>query len=196
MRLPVAATKFAAAYSYELPGEPLYGPSPFNEYFCTEQQAKNAGFRHSVLTPAGRQEQQAELDQQDGYVANKSDFITYSPTFVPARFTKGDMVMLQIHGEKQVTQKLSTGSSDMALMRQALQTPISMDEWLCHGAACKVIGSDSHGRQVYKWHKTYIKTTYWGVLLDKTYFQIEAEDSANMTDQEAIQILGSLAPAE
>lgn len=44
LRAPVAASKFMASYSYELPGDPTYGPSPFNEYYCTEDAAKRAGF--------------------------------------------------------------------------------------------------------------------------------------------------------
>lgn len=44
MKAPVAASSFMAGYSYDLPGDPGYGPSPFNKYYCTEQEAINAGF--------------------------------------------------------------------------------------------------------------------------------------------------------
>lgn len=45
MKAPVAASSFMAGYSYDLPGDPGYGPSPFNKYYCTEQEAISAGFR-------------------------------------------------------------------------------------------------------------------------------------------------------
>ena len=45
MKAPVAASNFMAGNSYDLPGDPGYGPSPFNKYYCTEQEAINAGFR-------------------------------------------------------------------------------------------------------------------------------------------------------
>lgn len=44
MKAPVAASSFMAGYSYDLPGDPGYGPSPFNEYYCSEQDAIKAGF--------------------------------------------------------------------------------------------------------------------------------------------------------
>lgn len=197
LKPPVAATTFAAAYSYELPGEPLYGPSPFNQYYCNERDAKNAGFRHSVLTPAGEKEQQQETNQLDGVTADTSDFAVYSPTSIPTGFTKEDPQTLHIHGEPQVQWKLQSGSSEVGRLLQGKQTPVSMHYWVCFGAgtACRVIATDSSGRQVYKYERKGVQLTLWGVLLDnKTYFQIEGEDKAGMTDQEAIQILGSLAP--
>ena len=45
---PVTASKFMAGYSYHLPGQSGYGPNPFAEYYCTEQQALNAGFHSST----------------------------------------------------------------------------------------------------------------------------------------------------
>lgn len=52
-RVPVAATTFAAADSYDLPGERYYDvgfwPLIVPEYYCTEQQAKDAGFHHNPL---------------------------------------------------------------------------------------------------------------------------------------------------
>lgn len=44
MKAPVAASSFMAGYSYDLPGDSGYGPSPFNEYYCSEQEAIKAGF--------------------------------------------------------------------------------------------------------------------------------------------------------
>ncbi len=41
--LPVVGTKFLTS-TYYLPEDSRYGPSPFGEYFCTEQQAVNAGY--------------------------------------------------------------------------------------------------------------------------------------------------------
>src|SRR5688500_16329277 len=56
MRAPVTASRFMAGNSYELPGDEGYGPDIFSEYYCTEQQAKAAGFRRSSLTDEVRAE--------------------------------------------------------------------------------------------------------------------------------------------
>jgi hypothetical protein len=47
---PINATKFAASWSYFLPGELGYGPSPYNSgYFCTQTDAEAAGYHHNPL---------------------------------------------------------------------------------------------------------------------------------------------------
>lgn len=47
LRPPVVGSKFAASWHYFRPGQPGYGPHAFAEYYCTEQDAKNAGFNPS-----------------------------------------------------------------------------------------------------------------------------------------------------
>lgn len=47
---PVAATNFAAAYSYKLPGERGSGPHPFHVYYCSPAEAEQAGYRHNQLS--------------------------------------------------------------------------------------------------------------------------------------------------
>lgn len=42
--LPVEASRFMAGNSYTLPQDPTYNPTPFSEYFCTEEQAMRRGF--------------------------------------------------------------------------------------------------------------------------------------------------------
>ncbi|RJL23208.1 hypothetical protein D5H75_33060 [Bailinhaonella thermotolerans] len=45
--LPVVATGFAAAMSYNVPGDEDYAVTPFDEtFFCTEKEAKTAGYDH------------------------------------------------------------------------------------------------------------------------------------------------------
>ena len=47
---PVIATKFAAGYTYDLPGDPGYGPSMFsNTYYCSAEDAEAGGYRRSPL---------------------------------------------------------------------------------------------------------------------------------------------------
>ena len=50
---PVAASNFAAAASYDLPGDRQYDvgifPLTTPTYYCTEQEAKQAGFHHNPL---------------------------------------------------------------------------------------------------------------------------------------------------
>jgi hypothetical protein len=50
---PVVATDFAAAYSYDRPGDKYYGIDPFvSEYFCTAAEAEAAGYHHNALNNA------------------------------------------------------------------------------------------------------------------------------------------------
>ena len=43
---PVIATNFAAGYTYDLPGDPGYGPSMFNNiYYCSAKDAEAAHYR-------------------------------------------------------------------------------------------------------------------------------------------------------
>lgn len=46
-KLPVVASDIAGK-SYRLPGDEIYGPTMFaNSYFCTENQAKDEGYRRN-----------------------------------------------------------------------------------------------------------------------------------------------------
>ena len=49
MHPPITASKFAASYTYFRPGQAYYGPHAFGEYYCSEQDAQNAGFHSSPL---------------------------------------------------------------------------------------------------------------------------------------------------
>jgi hypothetical protein len=43
---PVIATNFAAGYTYDLPGDPGYGPGIFSDtYYCSAQDAEAAHYR-------------------------------------------------------------------------------------------------------------------------------------------------------
>ncbi|MEA2657401.1 MAG: hypothetical protein QOI23_2766 [Chloroflexota bacterium] len=47
---PAIATNFAAAYSYELPGDFDYGPGIFDSaYYCSATEAEAAGFHRTTL---------------------------------------------------------------------------------------------------------------------------------------------------
>lgn len=48
-RQPVIASRFAAAYSYSMPGDKTYAPNVFSEYFCSSDEAEKHGFRSSLL---------------------------------------------------------------------------------------------------------------------------------------------------
>ena len=48
-KLPVMASKFAAGYYYILPSSRSYGVNAvMDSYFCSEDEAKKAGFSHKV----------------------------------------------------------------------------------------------------------------------------------------------------
>jgi hypothetical protein len=48
-RQPVIASRFAAAYSYSVPGDKTYTPDVFSEYFCSTGEAEKHGFHPSPL---------------------------------------------------------------------------------------------------------------------------------------------------
>lgn len=47
MKLPVTASGFSTSRSYFVPGQTGYGPNALRHYYCTEQDAINAGFYKS-----------------------------------------------------------------------------------------------------------------------------------------------------
>jgi hypothetical protein len=47
---PAIATNFAAAYSYDMPGDLDYGPSIFSDtFYCSAAEAEAAGYHRTVL---------------------------------------------------------------------------------------------------------------------------------------------------
>ena len=49
-KLPVVASRFAASFTYKIPGDPGYGPGLFNyDFFCSKEEAEHTGFHHSPL---------------------------------------------------------------------------------------------------------------------------------------------------
>ena len=47
-KLPVVASRFAASYTYKIPGDPGYGPGLFDyDFFCSKEEAERSGFHHS-----------------------------------------------------------------------------------------------------------------------------------------------------
>ena len=197
-KLPVAASSFAAGYSYIAPGDTGYGPNPFNNhYFCSAEQAKSAGYHHSPLTAAGAKEQANEFKHQqdkERFTPEKIDFIAYTPTSLPVRFTKDNMTVQSYGGPQEVFQYLKTGELSMATMRQAKFADDS-SYWVCHYDACSEIGKDAAGHVIYKSHSDNNGSIFWGIKVGSTFFNIEAESRAQMTDAEATQIFNSLVPA-
>lgn len=51
MRLPITGTKYGASYHYFKPGDLLYGPNPVNNYYCSEQDARDDGLHPSTVLP-------------------------------------------------------------------------------------------------------------------------------------------------
>lgn len=48
-KLPIIASKFAAAYSYTHPGDKYYAPNALSIYFCSSEEAEQNGFHLSPL---------------------------------------------------------------------------------------------------------------------------------------------------
>lgn len=84
MRLPVESTRFAAAYSYRLPGDEDYGVHSFSEYnYCTEVEIKATnGYHRSMLIEAGRRENEAEwanYRESEKFSLSKVNYTVYRP---------------------------------------------------------------------------------------------------------------------
>lgn len=196
LKAPVSASRFAASYSYTLPGEYGYGPSPFGQsYYCTQAEAEAAGFHHSPLTEGGR----AELAQQTAKeTSNKGnlDFTMYTPTnadyslkYIDVAYADGRLfpsTFVSAHVYKK-NEEIGT----MIVQR------IGTERALCdpNYYSCAVVGVDSKGREVKKVieSKNNVGSRYQlGVQIDNTSVVIFSD--AELNEQDIINLLGSLQP--
>lgn len=60
---PVIANKFAAAYSYTVPGDKSYSPTVFSNYYCDIAAAEKAGYHPAPGTELFKKRNQEVLNQ-------------------------------------------------------------------------------------------------------------------------------------
>lgn len=186
---PISASSFAASYSYELPGESGYGPRVFNRYFCTEQQAKAAGFRHSVLTAGGSAEQKAQQEktiEDAAFSLDKISFDFYVPSGV---YSAGSITVSKMNsGDNQAFFSLKKEGSKVGRVREG---KVPNEYQLCRDQAyeCTNIGADHQGRSVQKQTANEAVTSYM-VVIGETFINIE--DASGIGDEEAVLVFNSL----
>jgi hypothetical protein len=197
LKAPVIASKFAASYSYILPGEEGYGPDMFGKsYYCTQAQAEAAGYQHSPLTSGGRAEERQRLEAEELAATKPLDFTLYSPTDPQYVYKYADIARARpgnvssdffsaklFHDEKEI---------GTILMRK-----MGTERSLCDPVyyECAVIGTDSQGRQVKKVTKSKNNVgsrNIIGVQIENTSIVVFSD--AELAEQDVITFFGSLQP--
>lgn len=147
---PVAATSFAAAYSYKMPEDASYGPGIFNRYFCTAKEAESSGFRRNVLSDAGRQQSDdawARYQEEKKFSPSKISYTAYVPSGV---YTYGEITIMKMsNGDPHTFFTVKKDGFKIISVREGL---IPSDYQLCHSKdyACSVIGKDMRGTDIQK----------------------------------------------
>lgn len=193
-RQPVAATNFAAAYTYDLPGDPLYSVSPFDTYYCTEQAAISAGYQHSPLSPGGQAAAKAELQheqEQAKFSPDKIPFTAYLPT--QNGYSAGDIRVQAMPGnQNQVFFAIKQNGSNVVGVREGL---VGNEYQLCVDKkyACVTTGADAQGhiisRQTVPSHPAPIVS--YAISIGTTFITLEGVPS-DFTDATAATIFNSL----
>jgi hypothetical protein len=193
-RQPVVATSFAAAYSYNLPGDPLYSPGPFSQYYCTEQEAIKAGFRHSPLSSGGQAAEEAQLkqaEQEAQFSPDKVSFTTYVPTL--NGYSAGDIRVQSMPKDgNQVFFNVKKDGSNVVGVREGA---VGSDYQLCKIAEypCSPAGTDASGHAVIKQVNSTFKQPLvsYMITIGTTFINFEGVPN-DFTDTDAITIFNSL----
>jgi hypothetical protein len=194
-KLPVSASKFAASYIFELPGERGYGPNFFNQYFCTRALAEKAYFRHSGLTDLGQKEKQAQSKasaDERAYQPSKVPFVVLTPTYLPAGYEKEGQVTIQKYPNGiQVFQTIIRTSDKyaVALLRQGT---LGDDYEACAMVDCMIVGKAPQGQTIYK----NVTSSRYEVRFEKNFFNLEPDNRFGLSEPEALKIMVSLAPVK
>jgi hypothetical protein len=192
MSTPVAASDFMAGYTYELPGEKGYGPSIFNKYYCTEQGAKNAGFRHNNWTDAGAAEEKARqqtYEENKRFSLDKVDFKVYVPA--GNGYTAGKMEISSMGANNDNRQVFFPIKKDGYVVTSAREGKAPNNYELCTGAedSCEIVGADSSGHSIKKQVANSDIVSY-GLTINDTFINLEG--ASKLSNQEVIAIFNSL----
>ena len=189
---PVEAIDFAASYTYILPTDEGYGPGLFNKYYCAEQEAQAAGFRHSSLTTAGRQEAEEQAEAQEDrrrFDKTRLDYVAYVPSLTSFTYTTPEFSY-----NPEWTDIFYYIKRQGVRVADVREGRVGSGYELCVSTkyTCKSIGTDSQGRD--------IKRQYPAIASDRMQFTARIGTTfVNITDtrqgfttEDAIALFGSM----
>lgn len=124
-------------------------------------------------------------------------YTIYTPTYIPPGTHKDDITTQNIKNVSQVFQNI-IGSNNIAIeatVRKGKYDSASVAYWVCSPNSletpCSQIGVDKSNNKIYKTANT-IGSTFWGVIINGTFVNIEASQGSIYTDQYAIATINSL----
>jgi hypothetical protein len=191
--VPVSASRFAASYSYVLPGEEWYSVGPFQEYYCNREEAEKAGFHHHPWTEEAKKEdkeRQAKYGEERKFDISKLDFQFYVPDLPGYAIT--DLHVNTIHSNVHAFYTVVKDGKDIGQVRELKRT----DSYnICSTSDpqdryCEVIGRDGVGRDANREYINKIKgweSYYAGINIGDTGIIFSTDD-----DQEALKVFGSM----
>jgi hypothetical protein len=195
-RAPVTATKFAASYSYVLPGEPGYGPGIFKVYYCTQADAVARGFHPAPGTPTAIKQDQAsrqKLATDTKFDASKLNYTAYKPALPNYSYTN-----LQAYAIRGAQQTFYSLKKDGTIVTQVRQGKIGNEYELCLTSTekCELAGTDSAGRQIQRVIPTKPQTSMsLTTRIGDTFVNItDTREGFTLTD--AIAVFGSMEKIE
>lgn len=192
LKLPVATNNFMASHTYTLPGDEGYGPGIFNEYQCTEQEAKNRGYRHHTSAEVSAAESKAMQDRYEDerrFSKDKIDYKVYIPT--GNGLSHGKLEISAIGAGDQNKQVFFSIKKDGYIISSAREGRAPNNYEVCTGAqdSCTDIGTDSAGRTIKKEVANRDIITY-GTRIGDTFINIEG--GGDLSTNEIIEIFNSL----
>lgn len=192
LRAPVAASKFMASYTYELPGEEGYGPGIFNEYFCSEQDARDAGFRPSVMTKTGKAESEAfwkAYEEKKRFSPDKVDFKVYIPNL--PNYSVDEMSISSMGSGESNRQVFFPLKKDGYVIASVREGKAPNEYEICNRPkdSCEVIATEDGG--VINKQTADNGIAYYGSTFNGTFINLGEVDSEISVD-EVISIYSSL----
>jgi len=197
-RLPVESSRFAASYSYRLPGDKGYGVHPFSEYsFCTEAEIRATnGYHRDVVTDAAKREDEANAvkrEEEAKFSPSKVDYKVYVPSLEGYEYS--NMRVSEIHSNIHTFYRIKKNGTVVGQVRE-LKSNDSYNICDPHEDPskryCKLIGVDGVGREIrrqyskglHDWH-----VSSAGINIEGTGIILSIE-----SDEEAVKLLGSMKP--
>ena len=178
--LPTETNDFMASYSYKVPGDEGYGIHPLASYkYCSAKDAAAHGYRHSVLTTAGKAEQDAiwkKHQEERKFSLSKVDYILYVPSkpYAISNLHITQMTAQQSGLESPQNHTLFDVSKNGQRVGQVRELKVGDAYNICQSintpsdSYCKVVGEDNKRRKIRReytkdfkgnWHSYYIEET-------------------------------------
>jgi len=193
--LPIQTSDFMASYTYYLPGDDNYKPGLFSSYkYCTEQQAKAAGYRSSVVSEDAKQdalEAQQNRAEAERFSTSKVNYQVYIP--VLEGFSVDELRLSEIKGNQHTFMRIKKNGTVIGQIRELRSDDsynICTKEEDPKKAYCTTIGHDSEGREIKRYFRKGIndwKSYYVGVTINGTGIILSTDN-----DNEAVELLSAL----